>query len=240
MTRHALLNNVAHKDLHVITRRAAQFGDDVMAVMTFPAEFRNLQAHYPIVFSKSKEGVFSPLALFGFRDKQNLFLGADGWDAPYVPLMVERQPFFIGKDANGGEVIHVDLDSPRVTRDAGEKDAETLFREHGGTSEYLERMGSVLATISQGMAATPPFVAALEEYNLLESFSLDIKFEDGAEHRFAGFYTIQEERLAKLDADALGKLHARGYLQAAFMIVASLSHFRDLIARASKLDAGSR
>ena len=69
---------------------------------------------------------------------------------------------------------------------------------------------------------------------------LDIRFEDGAEHRFAGFHTIQEERLAKLDAAALGKLHARGYLQAAFMIVASLSHFRDLIARASKLDAASR
>ena len=236
MTRHALLNNVAHKDLHVITRRAAQFGDDVMAVMTFPAEFRNLQAHYPIVFSKSKEGVFSPLALFGFRDKQNLFLGADGWDAPYVPLMVERQPFFIGKAANDEEVIHIDLDSARVSKTEG----EVLFREHGGSSEFLDRMGALLATISQGNAATPPFVAALVEYNLLEGFSVDIKFADGNEHRFAGFYTIQEERLAKLDAEALGKLHARGYLQAIFMVIASLSHFRDLIARASKLDAASR
>jgi hypothetical protein len=236
MTRHVLLNNVAHKDLRVLTTRAAQYGDDVMAVMTFPAEFRSLQAHYPIVFSKSKEGGFSPLALFGFRDKQNLFLGPDGWDAPYVPLMVERQPFFIGKGANDEEVIHVDIDSARVSQ----TDGEPLFKEHGGTSEYLERVGSMLATISQGMVATQPFVAALEEYNLLESFSLDIRFNDGAEHRFTGFYTVQEERLAKLDAAALGKLHARGYLQAVFMVVASLSHFRDLIARASKLDAGSR
>jgi len=236
MTRHVLLNNVAHKDLRVITQRAARFGDDVMAVMTFPAEFRNLQAHYPIVFSKSKEGVFSPLALFGFRDRQNLFLGPDGWDAPYIPMMVERQPFFIGKGANDDEVIHIDLDSPRVSPGEG----EMLFKEHGGTSEFLDRVSAMLATISQGMLATQPFVAALDEHNLLESFSLDIKFADGAEHRFAGFYTIQEERLAKLDAEALGKLHARGYLQAIFMIVASLSHFRDLIARASKLDAASR
>jgi hypothetical protein len=236
MTRHVLLNNVAHKDLRVNTTRAARFGDDVMAVMTFPAEFRSLQAHYPIVFSKSKEGVFSPLALFGFRDKQNLFLGPDGWDASYVPMMVERQPFFIGKGANGEEVIHVDLDSPRV----GQADGELLFREHGGSSEYLDRVGAILATISQGMVTTQPFVAALLEHNLLESFSLDIKFPDGGEHRFTGFYTVQEERLAKLEAEALGALHARGYLQAIFMIVASLSHFRDLIARASKLDAASR
>jgi hypothetical protein len=236
MTRHVLLNNVAHKDLRVITQRSARFGDDVMAVMTFPAEFRNVQAHYPIVFSKSQDGVFNPLALFGFRDKQNLFLGADGWDAPYVPMMVERQPFFIGRGANDEEVIHIDLDSPRVSPGEG----EVLFREHGGTSEFLEHIGSVLATIGQGMAATPPFVAALAEHDLLESFSLDIRFEDGGEHRFTGFYTVQEERLAKLDAAALGKLHARGYLQAIFMIVASLSHFRDLIARASRLDAAGR
>jgi hypothetical protein len=236
MTRHALLNNVSHKDLRVITRRSAQFGDDVMAALTFPAEFRNLQAHYPIVFSKSKEGVFSPLALFGFRDRQNLFLGPDGWDAPYVPMMVERQPFFIGKDSKDEEVIHIDLDSAHVSQTEG----EVLFREHGGSSEFLDRIGALLATISQGNAATQPFIAALNEYNLLEAFSLDIRFADGAEHRFAGFYTIQEERLAKLDAEALGKLHARGYLQAIFMVIASLSHFRDLIARASKLDAAGR
>jgi hypothetical protein len=236
MTRHVLLNNVTHKDLRVINRRSAQFGDDVMAALTFPAEFRNLQAHYPIIFNKSKDGAFAPLALFGFRDKQNLFLGPDGWDAPYVPMMVERQPFFIGKDSKNEDVIHIDVDHPRVSQAEG----ETLFREHGGTTEYLDRISALLASISQGNVATPPFVAALTEYNLLEAFSLDIKFADGAEHRFGGFYTIQEERLSKLDAEALGKLHARGYLQAIFMVIASLSHFRDLIARASKLDAASR
>ena len=116
MTQHALLNNVAHKDLRVITRRAAEYGDDVMAVLTFPAEFRNVQAHFPIVFTKSAEGVFSPLALFGFREKQNLFLGSNGWDAAYVPLMLDRQPFLIGKASNAEQVIHIDLDSPRISR----------------------------------------------------------------------------------------------------------------------------
>ena len=44
---------------------------------------------------------------------ENLFLKADGWDAPDIPLMIERQPFLIGR--NGDEMlVHVDLDSPRV------------------------------------------------------------------------------------------------------------------------------
>jgi len=235
MTKHAHLNNVEHRDLRVITARGAQYGENVMYTMTFPAEFRNVQAHFPIVFGKSNDGTFTPLALFGFRDKQNLFLEGDKWDALYVPLMMERQPFLIGH-APHGKVVHIDLDSPRVSQTEGER----IFRDHGGNSDFLEHITGVLGTLDQGIEGTAPFIAALIEHNLLESFVLDMQFKDGAQHRFAGFYTIQEERLAKLDADALGKLHARGYLQAAFMIVASLSHFRDLIARASKLDAGSR
>jgi hypothetical protein len=236
MTNHAALSNVEHKDLRVIAGYGAQYGDDVMGVMTFPAEFREIQAHYPIVFSKSREGEFMPLALFGFREKQNLFLKGDAWDATYVPLLAERQPFLLGRGPDNQTTIHIDLDHPRVSRTQG----EPLFREHGGTTEFLDRRNSILSSIHQGLPATQPFVAALVEHNLLESFALDIAFRDGAQHRFAGFYTIHEERLGKLDAQALGRLHERGYLQAMFMVIASLAHFRDLIERASRLDAGSR
>lgn len=236
MTRHASLNNNEHKDLRIITGAGARYGDDVMAVMTFPAEFREVQAHYPIVFTKTREGDFMPLALFGFREKQNLFLDGDRWDSTYVPLMVERQPFLIGMDQNNQTMVHIDLDHPRVSRTEG----EPLFKEFGGTTEFLDRMSSRLATIHQGLPATKPFVAALNEYGLLESFALDIEFRDGAQHRFAGFFTIREEKIAELKADVLGALHERGYLQAIFMVIASLSQFRALIERASKLDAGSR
>ena len=170
MTKPVLLSNVEHRDLRVITRRGAAYGDDVMAAMTFPAEFRNVQAHYPIAFSKSAEGTYTPVALFGFRDKQNLFLTEQGWDAHYVPLMVARQPFYIGQSPNG-KVLQIDLDSPRLSRTEG----EALFKEHGGNTEFLERMGGMLSTIDQGVVATQPFVAALQEHNLLESFVVDIE-----------------------------------------------------------------
>ena len=118
-----LLNNIDHKDLRVITKRAAAYGDDVKFALTFPAEFRNIQAHYPIVFHKTADGKFQSIALLGFQDKENLFLGPDGWDAPYVPLSVERQPFLIGfRDRE--PMVHIDLASPRVSRTEG----EALFR----------------------------------------------------------------------------------------------------------------
>jgi len=235
MTKHAHLNNVEHRDLRVITARGAQYGENVMYTMTFPAEFRNVQAHFPIVFGKSNDGTFTPLALFGFRDKQNLFLEGDKCDALYVPLMMERQPFLIG-NAPHGKVVHIDLDSPRVSQTEGER----IFRDHGGNSDFLEHITGVLGTLDQGIEGTAPFIAALIEHNLLESFVLDMQFKDGAQHRFAGFYTIQEERLAKLDAAALGKLHERGYLQPIYMVIASFSNFRGLIERASRLNAAER
>jgi hypothetical protein len=230
MTNHALLNNVDHKDLRVITRRGAEYGDGVMFTITFPAEFRNIQAHYPIVFRKTPEGQFQPLALFGFREHQNLFLGPEGWDATYLPLMIERLPFLIGKTGDN-LVIHVDLDSPRINR----WDGEPLFLPHGGNTEFLERMNSVLLAIHQGIEDTEPFIAALLEHELLESFVFDIQLADGSQNRLAGFYTIHEERLLGLSGDALESLNKAGHLLAAYMAIASLSNFRSLIERQNRL-----
>ena len=233
MAKNVQLNNSDHKDLRVIATRSADYGDDVMCGLTFPAEFRSVQAHYPIVFSKAADGGFQPLALFGFQEKQNLFLAAGGWDATYVPLTIERQPFLIGR-ASSEMMIHIDLDSPRISTTAG----EALFREHGGTTAFLERMNSVLLAIHQGLESTPPFIAALLEYELLESFVFDVKLADGSQNRLAGFYTINEERLGTLAGSALERLNRAGHLQAIFMAVASLSNLRVLVERRNRSHAG--
>jgi hypothetical protein len=235
MANNVLLNNVDHKDLRIITTRSAAYGDDVKSALTFPSEFRNVQAHYPIVFHKAADGQFQSVALLGFQDKQNLFLGPKGWDVPYVPLTIERQPFLIGfRDRE--PMVHVDLASPRVSRSEG----EPLFREHGGTTDFLERVNSMLLAIHEGLAAAPGFFDALLQHSLLESFVLDIELDDGSQNRLAGFYTINEPRLGALTAAALEQLHERGYLQAVFMAIASQSHFRDLIERRNRLNAPAR
>jgi len=234
MSNTVLLNNIDHKDLRVISKRGVEYGDGVMFAVTFPSEFRSLQAHYPIVFHKSPDGAtFAPIALLGLQDGQNLFLGPEGWNAAYVPLAIERQPFLIG---TAGEelMIHIDLDSARVSSTEG----EPVFLPHGGTTEFLERMNSVLLAIHQGLQSTPAFIAALLEHGLLESFVFDIELADGSQNRLAGFYTINEERLAELGGSALERLHKGGHLQAIYMAVASLSNLRVLVELRSRLQAG--
>ena len=234
MSKHALLNNVDHKDLRVITTRSAEYGDNVMLAITFPGEFRNLQAHYPIVFRKNAQGQFEPVALLGFKDGQNLFLTRQGWDATYIPLTIERQPFLIGFSSDRQPMMHIDLDSPRVSRDHG----EPVFREFGGNTEYLERMSSVLLAIHQGLASNEPFIGALLQHELLESFVFDIQLNDGSQNRLGGFYTINEERLLDLNGAALEQLNRAGHLQAIYMAIASLSNLRALTERMNKLNAG--
>jgi hypothetical protein len=233
MTNNVLLNNVDHKDLRVITTRSARYGDDVMFAVTFPSEFRNIQAHYPIVFRKNAQGQFEPIALLGFQERQNLFLTQRGWDATYVPLTIERLPFLIGFSADKQPMMHVDLDSPRISRTEG----EPIFREHGGNTEFLERMNSVLLAIHQGIAGVQPFVAALLEHELLESFVLDVQLANGSQNRLAGFYAINEERLQGLSGAVLERFNRAGYLQAIHMTIASMSQFRALIERMNKRNA---
>src|SRR3546814_15631707 len=76
-----LLNNIDHRDLRVDARRGARFGDRVMSSVTFPAEFRSVQAHYPIVFRATGDDSFQPIALFGLRDgegSEELRVGKEG------------------------------------------------------------------------------------------------------------------------------------------------------------------
>lgn len=227
MTNNVMLNNVDHANLRVITQRGAQYGDNVMTCATFPAEFREVQAHYPIVFRQTEDGPgFEPHVLLGFQEKENLYLTPQGWDAGYVPMAMERLPFLIGR--SGDQLnIHIDLDSPRVSRTEG----EALFLAYGGITPYLEHVNSMLLAIHEGLQGLQPFIAALREHDLLESFVADIELEDGSQNRLYGFHTINEEALMRLPGAVLESLSRAGHLQAIYMVVASLSNFRGLIER---------
>src|ERR1700761_5111230 len=219
------LDNNTHRDLRIITTRGAAWGDDQMTVPVFLSEIRTAQAYFPIVFQPADNGPgMQPVALLGLRAGENLFLGAHGWDAGYLPLLLERGPFMIGRAADQ-LMIHVDMDSPRIGRGEG----EPVFLPHGATSDYLEHVNSVLAAIHHGVETMPAFVAALLRHELLESFVLDVEAADGSQNRLAGFHTLHEERLARLGAPALAELHASGYLAAIYMALASTAHLRDLV-----------
>jgi len=227
-----LLNNVDHQNLKVITAHGAQYGDDVQYAMTFPLEFRQVQACYPIFFRKdANTGEFAPIALFGFQPKENLFLDDSGWDAPYIPLMIRRHPFVIGTQAGEGAdeqaVVSLDMNSPRVS----ETEGEPLFLEHGGISEYLSSVTEMLETLRLADEMGKRFVNILLELDLIESVTMQVELNDGSQHELVGYYTINEEKLHAVKGEPLEMLHREHYLESIYMILASMTSFRILVER---------
>lgn len=233
MTNHVMLDNINHKDLRVITNRSEALGDKVSFTHVFPSEFRHLQGQYPLFFRKSpSSGEFEIIALFGFDNNENLFLNNLGWQASYIPLTIERQPFLIGFQTNNAQgvdqqnsVVHIDMDSPRISETSGEK----VFLPQGGNSDYLQHISGVLQQIHQGHEDNKALVEALLAADLIESTVINIELVDGSKLSLDSLYAIHEEKLAALTGDQLSQLHGQGFLQLAHFMLASISNLSTLI-----------
>ena len=233
MTDHQLLTPEAHADLRVHRERGATYGDAVMSCVTVPDEFRQVQAHYPILFRRNIErDEVVAVALFGFEEGENLFLTDDRWDAGYVPLAIDIQPFLIGgaPESNAAKQVCVDLASPRI----GAGEGVRVFDEFGRPSPYLETVAEQLGALDAGWQGAAGFYAALRRHDLLEPLTFEITLDDGSTHRLVGFHAINEDRLRGLDATALGDLHEEGHLMPLFMAVASIGNIASLVDRKNR------
>jgi len=238
MTRHVLLDNVSHKDLRILPGYAHHLGFGVGLARVFPAEFVQLQMEYPLVFMRNREsGHFEPVAIFGLTENENLYLTDSGWDARYIPLSIQRQPFLIGfrETTEGGlpqrtPVVHVDMEHPKVSLTEG----EPVFLEHGGESPLLERMSSVLMAIHEGGEANLRFSRLLAGLDLVESSTMEFILDSGEKFNLSGLYVINEDRLRTLNGAALEVLHQAGHLQDIYMMLASMPNFRRLVDRKNR------
>ncbi len=234
MTDHRILNSEEHGELRVLTDSSAELGDAVMGCLTVPMEFRRVQTCFPIVFRRDPETeAFSAMALFGFTNGENLFLNDGHWDALYKPLAQSIQPFLVGRprEEGGQGQVHVDMAHPRISK-SGE--GTRVFDEEGNATPYLEDIASKLGMLHEGYQASPAFFEAVQRYDLIEPFSVEVPLADGSKHSLVGFHTIHEEKLASLGADELADLHKDGHLAEIYMVLASVGHFNALVERKNR------
>lgn len=233
MPKYEMLNNVQHDELKINTERASGFGDDVMFCMTFPFEFRLALSRYPIVVYQDPDNQkYYPVTLFGFAEGENLFLNDSGWDASYIPIMIQRQPFAIGFQQRAGEteesqVVTIDTKHPRVNKTLG----YDIFNENGGYTPYLEKVVKMLESIDNGHEQNQILIDALFKHDLLENTTFEITLNNGQQHKLVGFSTVSEDRFMALEGAALEELNQSGLLLSITMMIASLSQLRNLIDR---------
>lgn len=238
MSNHQILNLADHAGLRVHVEPGARFGDGVMACLAVPSEFRRLACDYPILFRFDQENRrFGALALMGFEPGENLFLDGDSWHAANKPMALAVQPFLIGRarEVDARAQVHIDLDHPRVSRNG---EGMRVFDDSGQPTPYLEQAIAMLEELDEGHRASEGFFAALDRYDLLEPFALDIALDEGREHRLVGYHLIDEGKLRGLEPAAVGELHAAGHLLPLFMALASLSNLGKLARRRAGITGG--
>ena len=234
------LSNVEHKDVKIISELRPEFGDAVGGALVFPSELIAVQREFPILFQKEPEsGILQLIALFGFQSDENLFLESDGWTARYTPLLMRKDPFFIGLKENpnaSGEpemLIQLDLDSARVVTDGSE--GQALFLPGGGFTPYLDDVKKTLLGIHRGLSEAKILTDLLLEHDLLETFTLDAQFSDGGGIKTDSYYTINTDKLYSLPQDLIAEMHSKGYLQLIYLIHFSFGNIQNLVNRKNQL-----
>jgi hypothetical protein len=234
MTNYVMLNNVDHFDVKVMDNIFIEASDNKAAVLTFPTEFANIQKSYPIFLSKDPaSGQYQPVVLLGIQKDENLFLQktTDGyaWPVGYIPAVIAKGPFITGfrEEANGDmeAMVYIDLANPKVQKSAG----KPLFLPHGGSAPYLDYITKLLGLIQSGKEVSDTMFGMLAELDLIEPITINIDLANSDKHQLRGYYTISEEKLKNLSGDKLESLNRSGFLQGAFLMIASLTNIESLI-----------
>ena len=213
------LNTEAHKTL----RMHAAAGEHPPFVMIVLNEFPAAAAVCPIFFAKDPStGQFYAGAMFGFRPGELLVEGAGEGDAPFRPLDLVRQGFFVAD-----ENIAIDPTHPRF----GENGPIALFEEDGQPSEAIRRVQWALGQLKAGMDATRDFVRELLTLKLIEPVDISLGFDDGQRLQLEGLYTVSRDAMNDLGDATITRLFRNGYLQAALSMTFSLNQVAVLARR---------
>src|SRR3984885_13089717 len=235
-----VLNNHIHRDVRIAATRPTRENAEVNAVSVIPREFPRLVAHYPIFYTKNTEtGRFEPCALLGFQAQENLFFVDGRWDAAYVPLQIQRQPFSLITRRNEPEGKPPSLDvALDMSQTVDSPEGERLFLEDGQPTKFLQGITSMLSALLTGSKETYAFTGRLAELNLIEPVQIDIEFVNGSETKLQGLYWIAAAALKALPAAQLAELRDREFLEWMYFQMASISHVSGLVARKNRLLTG--
>ncbi len=191
-------------------------------------EFVAASVHLPIVFMVGARDIV-PVFLVGLRSGVNALIDKEGaWTGEYIPAYMRRYPFIIGEVKGGEPLICVDEGSPLLKDEEG----EALF-DGGGkeTPTLLERI-RFSNDFFRAAEKNASFVAILTELELLQSVSIDAKFDGGEALSIQGFLTVDSKRFDALPDEAFLRLRTAGFLAPIYAHLISMNN-ADRIRRVS-------
>ena len=105
-----------------------------------------------------------------------------------------------------------------------------MFLPQGGNSPYLDHIALVLRGIHDGLEMSKAMFAAFSALDLIEPVTLDVKLSAEEGYSVVGLHTVDQRKLAALDGASLERLNRAGFLEGAFLVIASMDNVKKLMA----------
>ncbi len=223
------LSSESHRHWLKRPRLGYGFAVGTNALPLTAAEFVRAVHDYPLVFAGSGDDVHT-IAVVGLAEKENLMVDSEGnWEADcYVPGYVRRYPFILARQENSDDLaVCVDV----AEGEFDESEGEPLFDEQGAQTPYLERVLNFAKEYQQELERTRHFARAMDKAGLLEDVNADVALKVGSKYRLAGMRIVNRRKLTELDAETCKQWVANGYLEHAYLHLASLINFQALVDR---------
>jgi hypothetical protein len=217
------LNKDTHAKLRVKPNVDFAHAKELNLAAVMITELSAAAANFPIVFIQHPETkVMRPVAMFGLRPGENYYYGAEGWDATYVPLLIQRHPFLIGANDADPDSKMLTMCIDRTSPFLSETDGIALFDAGGNGTDFLNMRNQMLTEIFEGERITEQFTRKIMELNLLKPFEILLQGIDGQTRKVSGMLTFDDVKLRQLPDAQVLELNKLDFLAACYVIYGSL------------------
>jgi len=229
MPKVAALSSASHKDLKVAPNCVVDAIKDQHIINIRVSEISKASACMPVFLNKF-EGAdnWSISTITSLELNKNLFVTDGKWTVNYVPNVMKAYPFFLLNSQTEGEfTIGIDEESDAFSK----KDGVDIFDEEGKTSPAMENVVKILESDIAGREHTKKFVETLEEFDLIDSLTMRVQYQDGQVQNLTGLNSIDERKLHALDDEAFIKLRKTGFLAPIYALILSAFQLNELMKR---------
>jgi hypothetical protein len=221
------LNNEQHKNLKITGNFSAECMADRHVVPLMLQEFTAAAPHYPVFFLQINEKQFSPVAVFGLKEGQNLLLKDGQFEGNYLPAAIRCYPFTLAQANDEQLILCINEQADNVSTTEG----QALFNDDGSHTEFFQGINNFFRDYIDANTANRNVMDQITEMGLLRSDGLQYRDLAGKEHRVNGFFVIDQEKFNALNDEQFLTLRKLGVLPAIYAHFASLERIGNLISR---------
>lgn len=218
------LDKAVHKDLKLSTKPDYSFTESTHIAAASIREYPQLATAMPIVFIKDEStGNHHSVAMLGVEQQKNLYMNEGKWQAPQVPMNIQRYPFDIRPD---GDKLGLYIDE---NSDLLGTEGTALFTEDGEASELLQNRLQFMDLLANSERLTAEFIKKVVELELLTEIEIRYVTVNNERRTITGMLSIDEPKLLDLADEEVVALHKKGFLGALYAIMMSLGQLNRLV-----------